>query len=394
MIKKNILVISNNPFSTIDNNGKTLASIFDNNSNSINQLYFSMEEPTALLNSNFFKITDEEMLTRLLKKKYIRKDNEITQRRQKKPGEFIRMVREVVWGKQRWKTSNLDEWLNKVDPDIVFFMGGDSGFAYNIVNYIVTKFNCKLITYITDDYIENSFSLNVFRVIRKHYIKKKMLSIFETSDKIYTISPIMRDVYLEKYEVKSEVLANLTNYNLSPKQHLMPKVINILYAGGLHYGRLNCIFTLAKIIKDENLGSRIKILIYTNSKVGNKKIRKYDDFLFINPSVNPDELVSVYQESDVLLHVESFKKKYIKKTKLSLSTKIPEYIMTNRLIFAIGPKTVGSMMFLENIALTANNKIEIKKRLEFLISDYVGQLYLIEKAKKKYKDNFKKISID
>lgn len=56
------LVVSNNPFSTTSNNGKTLASFFkDFPKDKIAQLYFSPALPDEESFPNYFQITDLQM---------------------------------------------------------------------------------------------------------------------------------------------------------------------------------------------------------------------------------------------------------------------------------------------------------------------------------------------
>ena len=65
-------------------------------------------------------------------------------------------------------------------------------------------------------------------------------------------------------------------------------------------------------------------------------------------------------EADILLHVESFNEKMKKYTRLSISTKIPEYLASKRLIIAIGPVDIASIEYLKDnkAALILDNNIE------------------------------------
>ena len=74
MDKVKILVVSNNPFSYTDNNGKTLVSFFKYYDNtSIAQLYFSDEKAECDKFTNFFKISDNDILKKLVNFKKIKK---------------------------------------------------------------------------------------------------------------------------------------------------------------------------------------------------------------------------------------------------------------------------------------------------------------------------------
>lgn len=395
VINKRVLIISNNPFSNTENNGKTLASIFAKyDQDNINQLYFENSYPTALENSNFFRITDEEILNKFLNNKNeTKKDGQSRKETKSSHSNLARIFREFIWKEKYWLTKELEKWLEEISPEIVFFMAGDSGFAYNITNYVIKKFNSELITYVTDDYILPNLSFNIFETARRLSIRRKMKKVFKKSKKVFTISPAMQYEYYNRFAVKSEVLANITNYGLQSKKYKKNQKYVIVYAGGLHYGRLNPILKMAKEIQKLKYQDYFEINLYTSGKIKKNMINKYDDVLRIHKPVLSDKLREVYNEADLLLHVESFKSKYKKKTKLSLSTKIPEYILSRRPILAYGPKRISSMAFLEDISIFSFNKKQLRLNLMKVHKKPEELNILVEKALKKY-NKFYNININ
>ena len=49
---------------------------------------------------------------------------------------IFRIGREILWLTQKWKTTSLDIWLEEFSPEIIFLCAGDSGFSYDITDYI------------------------------------------------------------------------------------------------------------------------------------------------------------------------------------------------------------------------------------------------------------------
>jgi glycosyltransferase involved in cell wall biosynthesis len=99
------------------------------------------------------------------------------------------------------------------------------------------------------------------------------------------------------------------------------------------------------------------------------------------------------QDSDILIHVESFEKKYRAYTKYSISTKISEYLASNRCIIAYGPNEIASiLLFTENnigITLTDLDSIyEMKQKLKKLIIDTEYRNEICYNALLYAKDNF------
>jgi hypothetical protein len=88
-----------------------------------------------------------------------------------------------------------------------------------------------------------------------------------------------------------------------------------------------------------------------------------------------DELSKALSDSDILLHVESDDKYYRRLTRFSVSTKIPEYLITGKLVLAYGPPEVASIsLFLENgigvvISSDESRDITIKKLKDIITND-------------------------
>ena len=86
------------------------------------------------------------------------------------------------------------------------------------------------------------------------------------------------------------------------------------------------------------------------------------------------------EETDVLVHVESFDAYCKAKTSLSISTKIPEYLSSKRLILAIGPDDIASMEYLKNVAYCINSENVITQGLIEIMQDEYLRDQLIDNA--------------
>ena len=139
-----ILVVSHNVFSEMTNMGKTLKSYFQGVDNiDISQFYIHSEIPTDSICSNYYRITDRDAIKSIFTRKsgsifterdvkYDEKDprvysghtEKLYQRAQSK-SPAIYFIRNLWWSLGVWKTKKLLSWINKFDPDVVFFASGD-----------------------------------------------------------------------------------------------------------------------------------------------------------------------------------------------------------------------------------------------------------------------------
>ncbi|UUX35242.1 glycosyltransferase family protein [Fundicoccus culcitae] len=399
-----ILIVSNNVISKTKNNGKTIASIFEEYpKENIRQLYFSSELPEDIRLDSYYQISDKDVLKSLLKtgssigkiqRTNVKKLVNTNQEKGKKipKNNLTRLIREVIWKLNFKKFDSLFEWLDDFQPQKIFFVGGDSLFAYDITKMIKDKYKSKLLTYITDDYILPRKTVNMFWWIRRNLLLRKMKPLIKETSELITISEKMRNEYKNIFNKDSLLLMNKSE---SLKDNSIQNINNtrlyLIYAGGLHYNRYQVLSkigeAIASINKKEN--TKIKLFIYTNEQPTDKIMAKLniENGSEYSGTLNRNELKIKLNECAIPVHVESFNKKSIEATRLSVSTKISEYMSLEKPILAVGPKEVASMEYLEGIAYCINEENLIEKDLKKLLSDFDLQKKLSLKARNQFDNN-------
>jgi len=380
-----VLVISNNPFSKTQNNGKTLASFFEGfPPENIAQLYFSSETPTETKYNNYYRISDVDILKKFFSTQKagqtIKTHNSsqaiVTVQKKRKRSELFRLMREVLWLSKKWRSKKLLEWINSFSPDLIFFLAGDSGFAYEIVFNIVSSTRKKLVVYITDDYILQRRNVSILWQLRRNLILKKMQRAIEISSLFITISEEMRITYKQIFKKDSIIAFNMVDskeVELPVLCDIANNKIVIVYAGGLHFKRYECLGVLAEAIYRLNKSRKKKVFlkIYSNQKPTEEmtSILNIEGSSQIYSKIESDQLLVEYAKANILLHVESFDPRSIESTRLSISTKIPEYLAMGKPILAIGPEEIASMKFLSKVAFCINNPKNINSGLVSLLED-------------------------
>lgn len=395
--KIRILVISNNPFSKTNNNGKTLASFFKNPAFEVSQLYFSDEKPTDNYYGNFYKISDRDILNRFLKNgntspNIINNSNSNTSKINIKKSNFTRLIREILWKITKWKSEDLIRWLDNINPDIIFFCAGDSVFAYRIFDFILNKYNSKSIVYVTDDYILPRKTINIFWWLRRNLVLRRLKNSLGMSDLFIVISEQMRSRYRDIFGKDSIVMINATKINKRENLENKSNVLNFVYAGGLNFNRYKTLSLISDAISKNNANSEKKayLKIFSGSKLDEEQLNKIE----IEGSskfygfLNEKELEVELNKADVLVHVESFEKIIIESTRLSVSTKISEYISLCKPILAVGPDNIASMKFLDETAYKITNTNDIESYLYDFINNDQLKFEFTKKAKLKYEKVF------
>lgn len=413
---KKILIISNNVLSSQNNNGKTLLSFFKNlPKQNITQLYFSGENVEGNYASEYYRISDHDVLNSLYlrggkagaelnyKEKYSGKFQEEKYKSLNdliKKSDSARLIRELVWKCSRIDHVALFKWIDKISPDLIFFCAGDSLFAYDIYQAVCnhTPVTKKAI-YITDDYVAPRKKLSLSWWLRRNLIYSKMKNAVINSDIFVTISEEMRSEYKKLFGKDSIVSFNMSeNIKIENFKKEIRSDFLLVYAGGLHFKRWETLAQLAKALKKFNKENNrsVTLEVYSHQFV-EQGIKDKLNILGASKfcgGLDAKGVQRVLNNADVLVHVESFSKECIESTRLSISTKIAEYISVDSKILAIGPSKVASMRFLDGHACCINSFEEIPDKLNSFLIDkrYCEQNF--NSLKSQMKSNQNKFKID
>lgn len=395
-INRRILVISHNSFSDSINNGKTLESLFKLlPKENIAQLFFSENEnPDFDFCNNYFKITDTDVLISLLSYKN-KKVSRLTRYEEKNTNNkksslykkvwnylkeissYIITFRDLLWKTGRWKSSSLFKWIEEFNPDVIFYCGGNSGFSHEIAVFLKKKYNIPLITYFTDDYLINPIPRNILDKIQRSRMKKFYKKTVDNSSLLFVIGDLMAEEYSAYfkrtfYPIMNSVPNDKFDFfnDLKNKNKTSPKdTLRITYFGGLHLNRWEMISHLGEIIKNNINSFNIKpyIEVFTNTPITTNIKDNFDkNEIIIKKPLSGDELIKEMVNSDILLHVESDDKYYKSLTKLSVSTKLPEYLLTKNFILGFGPQDVASMKLLSQNNI--GKVVDSNESEEFILS--------------------------
>ncbi|WP_157825277.1 hypothetical protein [Pseudomonas fluvialis] len=351
-----VLVVSHNSFSRTSNNGKTLEAIFsDFSKDEVAQLYFSNNElPDYTYCDRYFKITDMDVLRKILflsktcgsipAESSLRnvvgdKAFSFFKKKFKKAG----FLRDLLWLSGVWKTKDLNVWCHEYSPDFIFYLGGDAAFSHRIAAYLSDKLNVPLVSYFTDDYIINSKPRNLFSWINSFFLRRTFRKTVDMSSLLYVIGVKMAGVYSSYFGRDFKFIMNSVEYlpYVEPC-HAVDSKFNVGYFGGLHLGRGEMILRFARLTP-----ANIVIHLYTGSDVEPELYHKFVDAgVEFHGLVDSEVIAEKMKQFDFLLHVESDDSRNVELTKLSVSTKLPEYLISGRPVLVFAPSGLASVDFI------------------------------------------------
>ena len=186
------------------------------------------------------------------------------------------------------------------------------------------------------------------------------------------------------------------------------KEISICYFGGLHLGRDRELLRFATFLNHyirPNIEAEISLKIFTFSSLTDQEIHEMEKVQMIYMgAVEGERLKQEMQKTDIFLHVESTEKKYMELTRLSVSTKIPEYMALSKPILAFGPEDLASFEVIKEacpkmVINDTDSEIEMENQAKALIPILSDGMQLMTIGQENYhyaKSNFdgEKVSWD
>ena len=385
-LDKKILLISHNPLSKVNNNGKTLVSIFEGvPKGNIYQIYLNADIPDYDGGCHYLQLNEKQILSSLFKGKNVccmevKPTPEKISSATVGVGSFgihtKRLLRECVWKMPLWKTK-LEKWLEGKKFDIVFFMAGDGLFAYDVYRFVMECVSAKGCLFFTDDYVIGKTSRSPIACLRQGMLKRKIRKTLPTAKDLYVISDEMKDAYADLFDTDSYVIRNFSvekkQMRCEEENERQSDCLTMVYAGGLHYNRWKVLGQIAKSLKEINgFGKRKCYLkIYSSQNLSDEIVEAIDldgasEFC---GGVSASQISDVYAGADILLHVESFDPKAIASTRYSFSTKIPEYLSAGKCVLAVGPAEIASIRYLWDFACVIYDDANLTSALKKMILD-------------------------
>lgn len=369
-----LLIISHNLYDTSNNIGKTLVSLLSGwPKDKIAQIYFRNDTPSFNYCSQYYCITDKDILKSAMTCRIKKAGNKVqsftdlllsgtennlyTIGNHRSP--FISFVRDNLWKVADWKTQKLENWLtNEVKPDLILFVPNDYCLAYRVALYVHGIVNKPIVPFYMDDAFYWKCHIKGIDNLRRKCLWKLALRIHEYSKDILTICDYMSEEYQELFKRKCWAFVNSVKI-VAPRQNdQLHNPIVLTYLGNLHSNRWRSLVeigeSLVKIEKDNGITCRLHIYSGSILEVNMKKAFDSISTIEFKAAVPASQVRRLQLLSDILIHVEAFDERSVYSTRLSLSTKIPEYLSTGVPVFAYGPLSIASMRY-----LTDNNLSQV-----------------------------------
>lgn len=399
MNQKKVLVISHLAFNDSNNVGKTLYSLFyDYDKENIIQLFFNPLSPNVDKCQSSYLITDDEMIKSLhgakagsvytyyesdgitTKNSYVSKNRKTT---------YSLLLRDILWKVGRVDYSKLFEWLRSNNPDVIFLAPGYSAFLYRIALKISKRLNIPIVTFLMDDFYNEKKNNSFIERIRSLWIKKSIRKTINSSSKVFACSQEMADDYGKMLDKHIDVLYTpILDVEQGLKKWTPTIVNNYIFAGNLNLNRHEVLYKIGSYLGEKYPDARLYVYTTLEYKNALEVLSTLKNVVY-GGFVSAEVLKQKISESDVVLHVESFDEVSSQMTRYSVSTKVPECMMSGKIFFAVGPKYQAGIKYLKDnkCAIVSTSFEEMFANLDLIQSSDFNYQDIYENAIKMVKTN-------
>lgn len=287
------------------------------------------------------------------------------QKMTRKRNYFFLLLRELIWKFGKWKTKELDEFLDSFKPDIILHSMEGYIHLNRIIEYSIKRTKAKAIGYIWDDNFTYMQSSKIGYKIYRFFQRKSLKKLAKKTQGFFSIS--------QKTKVEADDFFNIDSKILTKPLYSIPTIsddtvtepIKFIYTGNLLYGRKESLFAFSEVI-GQLPQDKIYCDVYTQTLLSGSEIEFLENNrCFVHKPISQKEVLKLQRESDVLLFLEALDGPNAKTARLSFSTKITDYLSAGKAIFAIGNgDTAPIEYFLENkSAFVATDRNQLKEML-------------------------------
>ena len=251
---------------------------------------------------------------------------------------------------------DLVAWVRAFEPDLVYSLLGNVRMM-RLATAVSELADVPLVPHFMDDWPTTLYSGGELLGRAKAAVDSSMRNVLRRAPIGLAISDAMSEDYSRRFGIDFATFGNSVDpatmeSDRVPIAPCSAGVLDFVYVGGLHLERWRSLMILSDCLKELNEAGPIARLVVYAPRADLEQFGGVLDnapCVHIGGSLEPKDVPGAIAAADVLVHVESFDQQIRQFTRLSLSTKVPQYLAAGRPILAVGPGEAASMRHIASI---------------------------------------------
>ncbi len=371
------------------NSWATLLEQYD--SENIANIYIRDEIPDSKVCSRYFNISENKIIKSIFNRKIktgkevditlnddcnqsdLHEHNERYSKMKKKRRYSMLFARELVWKFGKWKTKELNEFLDSFKPDIILHSMEGYIHLNRIIEYSIKRTGAKSVGYIWDDNFTYKQSSEIGYKIYRYFQRKSLKKLAKRTQAFFAITEKTKRESDKFFGIDCEIITKPLNSEPVCNEKKISYPIKILYTGNLLIGRDRSLVDFVEVLKLFNEGNiKYQVDVYTGTELSDSVKEKLNcKYCCIHEPVSQVDVLRLQKQADILLFLEDINGKDAKVARLSFSTKITDYLSSGKAIIAIGNKDTAPVEYFttNDCSLVATSEEEIVKIIEAIEKD-------------------------
>lgn len=279
------------------------------------------------------------------------------------------IVRDLIWKFGKVDYAGIDKFVADFKPSIIFLPYYYATYVFRVALHLQKKFNLPMTgEACLDIYSLKQLSLDPFFWINRIIIRSWIRKAAKHSASLYLISEKMRRDFQKYLKLPCKILYKIPDFSRMQNEYEnVHTPVRFLFTGNIGANRWKSLRMLADALQRNQFG-HLDIYTATPLTTRMKTTLNVDGYSELHAPVTQDEVKVLQNESDVLVHAESFDLTNRLMVRYSISTKIMDYLCVGRTILGIGPRDIASIEYLRDndVAMIATNEGELNKIISLL----------------------------
>ncbi|HZK05964.1 MAG TPA: hypothetical protein VFC82_08970 [Actinomycetaceae bacterium] len=259
-------------------------------------------------------------------------------------------------------------------PDVVYSLLGTLrmiGLSQSLANDL----GVPVVPHFMDDWVHTLYTSGELWGIAQEVTRHRLLRLMQAAPIGMSISRPMAEEYSRLFGIPFSSVANSAGEEFFAIPRKDPsEMLVIMYMGGLHVGRAEALAGVADALgRCATKANAAQIIVHCpHEDVGRygSTLRNRSNVTLAG-TLSLGEVPTALGEADILLHVESSDPGDVAFTRLSVSTKIPQYLAAGRPVLCFAPSQLASsnLIMESGGGLVVSNGMALDGAVSSLLSD-------------------------
>lgn len=262
------------------------------------------------------------------------------------------------------------DFIEKFKPEVIYSMLGPIKYI-DFVAGMAKRYSVPVVPHFMDDWPSFLYSDGYLFGLPRRSLDKAMAGLLCNVAQGLCIGDDMAKEYESRYDRRFYPLMNCVPdglFETEPGENYGNSVV-LTYVGGLHLNRWKSLLDMATMLP---VDCRMKVFAPPRDiRLFSAAFSAFEQVEL--GSLQQEEVDPELRRADILLHVESFDPEAAAYTRLSVSTKIPQYMAAGRPILGYGPSDLASIRVIERahagVVVSAQQPNDLADALQRLVAD-------------------------